>query len=273
MNNDTARLSTLLAATLIGLSIGSCSAGDGGVSLEEIVVGDHRSAESIARNAQRHPVETLEFFGLEADMRVVEIWPGGAWYTEVLAPYLNESGQYVAAGWDPESEIEFIAAGVKKFQDKLAARPDLYGNAEMTVLMPPAKWDLGPAESADMVLTFRNIHNWMPRGYTEEMFARIYAVLKPGGVLGVVEHRGNPDVEQDPKAKSGYVNQDFAIALAEAAGFKLVATSEINANPKDTKDYENGVWTLPPTLRAGDDPKWQEIGESDRFTLKFIKPE
>lgn len=271
MNKNKTRLSTISVATLALLIAGCVDTADGGASLEEIIIGEHRSPENIARNVARHPVETLEFFGIEPDMRVVEIWPGGAWYTEILGPYLNDGGQYVAAGWDPDSEIEFIANGVKKFQEKLAAHPDLYGNAEMTVLMPPNKWDLGSAESADMVLTFRNIHNWIPRGYVEEMFKAIYAALKPGGILGVVEHRGNPDVEQDPKAKSGYVNQDVAIAMAEAAGFKLVATSEINANPKDTKNYENGVWTLPPTLRAGDDPKWHEIGESDRFTLKFVK--
>lgn len=242
-----------------------------GPSLAEIVVGEHRSPENIARNAYRNPVETLEFFGIRPDMRVVEIWPGGAWYTEVIAPYLQQSGQYVAANWDPNSEIEFVRNGVKAYTDKLAAHPELYGNADMTVLMPPEQWNLGAPGSADMVLTFRNIHNWMPRGYAETMFEEIYAVLKPGGILGVVEHRGNPDVPQDPKAQSGYVNQDYAIAMAEAAGFRLEATSEINANPADTKDYENGVWTLPPTLRAGDDEKWRAIGESDRFTLKFVK--
>lgn len=242
-----------------------------GPSLADVVAGDHRSADNIARNVSRHPVETLEFFGIEPGMRVIEIWPAGGWYTEIIAPYLQANGTYVAAHWDPDSEIEFIANGVKKYQDKLAQRPDLYSDSEMTVLMPPDNWDLGPAESADMVVTFRNIHNWMPRGFAAEMFVKIYAALKPGGVLGVVEHRGNPDVPQDETAKSGYVNQDYAIAMAEAAGFKLVATAEINANPKDTKDYENGVWTLPPTLRAGDDEKWREIGESDRFTLKFVK--
>jgi predicted methyltransferase len=240
-------------------------------SLAEIAVGAHRSPENIARNAYRHPVETLEFFGIQPDMRVVEIWPGGAWYTEVIAPYLQDNGQYVAANWDPNSEIEFVRNGVKAYTDKLAAHPELYGSAEMTVLMPPEQWDLGEPGSADMVLTFRNIHNWMPRGYAETMFEKIHAVLKPGGVLGVVEHRGNPDVPQDPKAQSGYVNEDHAVAMAEAAGFRLEARSEINANPVDTKDYEKGVWTLPPTLRAGDDEKWAAIGESDRFTLKFVK--
>jgi len=239
--------------------------------LAEIAVGAHRSPANIARNAYRHPVETLEFFGIQPDMRVVEIWPGGAWYTEVIAPYLQQNGQYVAANWDPNSEIEFVRNGVKAYTDKLAAHSELYGNAEMTVLMPPEQWGLGEPGSADMVLTFRNIHNWMPRGYAATMFEKIYDVLKPGGVLGVVEHRGNPDVPQDPKAQSGYVNEDHAIAMAEAAGFRLAARAEINANSADTKDYEKGVWTLPPTLRAGDDERWRAIGESDRFTLKFVK--
>lgn len=271
MKNKTARL-MVLVMSCAAMTSGLAAAADAPApDLAEIVVGEHRSAENIARNEYRHPAETLQFFGIRPEMRVVEIWPGGAWYTEVLAPYLQDGGQYVAANWDPDSEIEFVARGVKAFQDKLAARPELYGNAKMTVLMPPDKWDLGPPGSADMVLTFRNIHNWMPRGYAEQMFEKIYEALKPGGILGVVEHRGKPDVPQDPKAASGYVNEDHAIAMIQAAGFELAATSEINANPKDTKDYEKGVWTLPPTLRAGDDPKWRAIGESDRFTLKFVK--
>ena len=245
-----------------------------GPSLADIADGDHRSAENRARNASRHPVETLEFFGLQRDMTVVEIWPSGGWYTEVIAPYVNEKGTYVAAHWDPEDEREFVRNGVKGFTDKLAERPDLYGNVQMGVLMPPEKWDFAAAGSVDMVVTFRNIHNWMPRGYAEDMFVQIYKVLKPGGVLGVVEHRGNPDVEQDPKAVSGYVNEAYAIQLAEAAGFELAGKSEVNANPADTKDYDTGVWTLPPTLRKKDEDrdKYLAIGESDRFTLKFVKP-
>ena len=245
-----------------------------GPSLADIADGDHRSAENRARNASRHPVETLEFFGLQPDMTVVEIWPSGGWYTEVIAPYVNEKGTYVAAHWDPEDEREFVRNGVKGFTDKLAERPDLYGNVQMGVLMPPEKWDFAAAGSVDMVVTFRNIHNWMPRGYAEDMFVQIYKVLKPGGVLGVVEHRGNPDVEQDPKAVSGYVNEAYAIQLAEAAGFELAGKSEVNANPADTKDYDTGVWTLPPTLRKKDEDrdKYLAIGESDRFTLKFVKP-
>jgi len=205
---------------------------------------------------------------------VVEIWPSGGWYTEVIAPYVNEKGRYYAAHWDPESDSEFVRRGLAAYQEKLAANPELYGNVQMTVLMPPEKMEVAPPGSVDMVLTFRNIHNWMPRGQAEAMFDAMFKALKPGGILGVVEHRGNPDVEQDPKAGSGYVNEDYAIALAEAAGFELVAKSEINANPADTKDYDTGVWTLPPTLRKKEEDrdKYLAIGESDRFTLKFRKP-
>jgi predicted methyltransferase len=223
----------------------------------------------------RHPVETLEFFGLKSDMRVVEIWPAGGWYTEVIAPYMQNKGKYIAAHWDPQSDIEFVRNGVKAYQDKLAVHPEAYKNVEMAVLMYPDKIEFVPPGSVDMVLTFRNIHNWMGRDFADEIFASMYAALKPGGILGVVEHRGNPEVPQDPKASSGYVNQDYAIALAEKAGFVLEATSEINANPKDRKDYATGVWTLPPTLRAGDENRdeYLAIGESDRFTLKFVKPD
>lgn len=248
---------------------------EAGMSLAEAAEGAHRSDENKARNVFRHPVETLEFFGLENDMTVVEIWPAGGWYTEVIAPYMKGSGKYIAAHWDPDSDIEFVRNGVQAYRDKLAAHPEVYDEVEMAVLMYPDKMAFVPPGSVDMVLTFRNIHNWMGRSFHDDMFAAMYAALKPGGILGVVEHRGNPDVPQDPKAASGYVNQDYAIAMAEKAGFVLEATSEINANPKDRKDYATGVWTLPPTLRAGEENReeYLAIGESDRFTLKFVKPE
>jgi len=246
-----------------------------GPSLDAILAGDQRSAANRARDAYRHPKETLEFFGLTPETVVVEIWPFDGWYTEIIAPYVNERGKYYAAGFDPDSPQEFIQQGIKRFREKLDARPDLYSGVEMTTLSPPDKVEIAPPGSADMVLTFRNIHNWMGRGGAEVAFQAMYAALKPGGILGVVEHRGNPAVPQDPKAASGYVNEDYAIRLAEQAGFELVAKSEINANPADTKDYEKGVWTLPPTFREGDTDRdrYAAIGESDRFTLKFRKPE
>lgn len=233
-----------------------------------------RSAENRARDPYRHPVETLTFFGLKPDMTVVEVWPGNGWYTEILAPYLKERGKYYAAGWDPDAKPEFIRKGVAAYQAKLDASPELYSAVEVTVLAPPDKTAIAPPGSADLVVTFRNIHNWMPAGMAEQAFKAMYTALKPGGYLGVVEHRAPADQPQDPKAASGYVREDTAIQLAEQAGFKLVARSEINANPKDTKDYPKGVWTLPPTYREGevDRARYAAIGESDRFTLLFRKP-
>jgi predicted methyltransferase len=243
-------------------------------ALAAVIAGDHRPAANRARDPYRHPAETLTFFGLRPDMTVVEVWPAGGWYTEILAPYLRARGKYYAAGWDPDAKAEFIQMGLKAFRDKLAARPDLYAGTEMTVLAFPDKTAIAPPGSADLVLTFRNIHNWMASGNAEKAFAAMYAALKPGGVLGVVEHRAATDAPQDPKAASGYVREDYAIALAEKAGFVLESRSEVNANPKDTKDYARGVWTLPPTFREGDKDreKYAAIGESDRFTLKFRKP-
>ncbi len=246
--------------------------------LSAIIAGDHRSDANKARDQYRHPAETLTFLGLKQGMKVVEVWPGGGWYTEILGPYLAKSsgkgGQYIAAGWDPEAKAEFIQTGIKAFRDKLAARPDLYAGTEMTVLSFPDKLAMAPPGTADMVLTFRNIHNWMGGGNAEKAFAAMYTALKPGGVLGVVEHRAANDAPQDPKAASGYVREDYAIALAEKAGFVLEARSEINANPRDTRDYAKGVWTLPPTYREGetDKARYTAIGESDRFTLRFRKP-
>ncbi len=243
-------------------------------ALQAAIAGDWRSPENRARDTYRHPRETLEFFGIRPDMAVVEIWPGAGWYSEILAPYLRDDGRYIAAHWDPEAKQEFYRKGVQAFRDKLAARADLYGRAEVVVLALPDKTAMVAPESVDMVLTFRNIHNAMMSGQAPAMFAAMYRVLKPGGVLGVVEHRAGTDLPQDPQAKSGYVRQDFAIALAEQAGFVFEAASEVNANARDTRDYPGGVWTLPPTLRDGDKDreKYLAIGESDRFTLRFRKP-
>lgn len=273
------RLVGPLSASLLAIGAilgGAASHAADGVdpALAAVVAGDHRSPANKARDQYRHPVETLTFFGLQPGMRVVEVWPGGGWYTEILGPYLSKSGKYYAAGWDPDAKAEFIQLGIKAFRDKLAGRPDLYAGTEMTVLSFPDKTAIAPPGSADLVLTFRNIHNWMGGGNAEKAFAAMYAALKPGGILGVVEHRAKTDVPQDPKAASGYVREDYAIALAEKAGFVLEARSEVNANPRDTKNYEKGVWTLPPTYREGekDKARYTAIGESDRFTLRFRKP-
>lgn len=242
-------------------------------ALEHVLAGEHRSPENRARDAWRHPLDTLLFFGIKPEMTVVEVWPGaGGWYTEVLAPFLGH-GKLYAALMPPEPQNEYVTAGRKSFADKLAARPDLYGKVALTDL-GPGSFYIAPPGSADLVVTFRNLHNWMSSGFEKEALAEMYRALKPGGILGVVGHRGNPDKPQDPRAASGYVNEQYAIELIQAAGFQLVARSEINANPKDTKDYEQGVWTLPPVYRLGnrDRAKYEAIGESDRFTLKFRKP-
>jgi predicted methyltransferase len=233
-------------------------------TLQTILAAPHRAEADKARDQYRHPVETLSWFGIRPQMTVVEIWPGRGWYTDILAPFLKERGTYYAA----------VFENAQPLREKLAANPDLFGKVIVTELIPPTKTEVAPAGSADMVLTFRNVHNWMSRGFAAEVFAAMYRALKPGGVLGIVEHRGNSAAPQDPKATSGYVTEAYVIELAEAAGFQLADRSDINANPKDTKDYPQGVWTLPPALRLGevDRDKYLAIGESDRMTLKFVKP-
>ena len=241
--------------------------------LDRILAGDQRSEANRARDVYRHPRETLLFFGIRPDMRVVEIWPEGGWYTEIIAPLVNARGKYYAAQPVPDPSSTYMARVLQAFRDKLAARPDRYSGAEITSF-GRGSGDIAPPGSVDLVVTFRNVHNWMAEEWAPEAFAAMYKALKPGGILGVVEHRGKPGVAQDPHAKSGYVDPDYAIDLIQKAGFMLQASSEINANDKDTKDYEQGVWTLPPSYRLGnrDREKYAAIGESDRFTLRFVKP-
>jgi predicted methyltransferase len=240
--------------------------------LKEIIAGDHRSADNKARDQCRHPAETLTFFGIGPDMTVVEIYPGRGWYTEILAPYLKDSGTFYVAEAPGEPSYEAGRRSLEAFNQKLKDAPELYGKVQRTKLSKDD--DIAPPGSADLIVTFRNVHSWMGSGTEDEVFAAIFRALKPGGVLGVVQHRGDPRVEQDPKAGKGYVNEDYVIAIAKKAGFELAGKSEINANPKDTKDYAEGVWTLPPSLRLGDEDreKYVAIGESDRMTLKFVKP-
>ncbi|HEY8508601.1 MAG TPA: hypothetical protein VIL32_09605 [Steroidobacteraceae bacterium] len=266
-------------AIVASVMLASCATSPGRQAtvqaLDRILAGDHRSEAHRARDAHRHPRETLLFFGLRPNMHVVEIWPeNGGWYTEIIAPLVREQGRYYAATMAPDPSSKLITNRLASFRDKLASRPDLYDRVVITTLDKEGG-EIAPPGSVDMVLTFRNMHNWMADGWADKAFAAMYRALKPGGVLGVVGHRGNPDTPQDPRAKTGYVNEQYAIDLIESQGFRLVAKSEINANPRDTKDYEQGVWTLPPVYRLGerDREKYTAIGESDRFTLKFIKPE
>jgi predicted methyltransferase len=240
--------------------------------LKEIIAGDQRSTENKTRDEYRHPYETLTFFGIRPDMTVVEIYPGRGWYTEVLAPYLKGSGTFYAAEHPGDPSYEAVQRSLEAFDQKVKDAPELYGEVKRTKLTKDG--DIAPPDSADLVVTFRNVHSWMGAGTENDAFAAMFRALKPGGVLGLVQHRGDPSVKQDPKAGSGYVNQDYVIELAKKAGFELAEKSEINANPKDTKDYPKGVWTLPPSLRLGDEDreKYLAIGESDRMTLKFVKP-
>jgi predicted methyltransferase len=229
----------------------------------------------VARDPYRHPYEVLRFFGLRDNQTVVEILPGGAgaYWPEILAPYLRERGKYIAAIGDDEVTNAEARMLNPAFRKKVADTPQLYDRAAITEFGADRR-DIAPPGTADLVLTFRNVHNWMTTGEADAVFRTFYKALKPGGVLGVEEHRGRPDQPQDPLAKSGYVRTDVIIALAEKAGFQLAASSEINANPKDTKDYSVGVWALPPSYRMGDQDraKYAAIGESDRAVLKFVKP-
>ena len=263
----------LLCAALLAACATSSSRQSTAQQLTAIMAGDQRSEANRARDVYRHPKETLLFFGIRPEMTVLEVWPAPGWYTEIIAPLLRDKGKYYAANPPANPASEYNTKQRAAFEAKLAARPDLYSKVNV-VTLPADGSDVVPAGTLDMAVTFRNVHNFMNDGDASQTFATLYRALKPGGLLGVVEHRGNPAVAQDPKAKSGYVNEDFAIKLIEAQGFKLVGTSQVNDNPKDTKDYEQGVWTLPPTYTLGDKDraKYAAIGESDRFTLLFSKP-
>jgi predicted methyltransferase len=268
------RLLGVIAGALLGVACATYSTRQATTqALDRILAGEQRSEENRARDRYRHPKATLLFFGIRPEMSVLEVWPEPGWYTEVLAPLLADKGKYYAGVISPDPRSDYITHRLDDYRHKLAARPEIYGQVAV-VTFPLDGSDVVPPGTLDMVLTFRNIHNWMARDEAAQAFATLYRALKPGGVLGVAEHRGNPAVPQDPKAKSGYVNEDYAIKLIEAQGFRLEASSQVNANPKDTRDYEQGVWTLPPTYRLGgkDRDKYAAIGESDRFTLKFVKP-
>jgi predicted methyltransferase len=243
--------------------------------LQAAVADSARPAAERERDRYRHPYETLKFFGLEPDMTVVELYPGGGWYSGILAPYLADEGQLVAAHFNLEREDapsyypRLYDQFVKRFADK-----ERFGEIEIIAFDPPDKVDLGKPASADMVLTFRNVHSWMSDGQLDTVFAAVYDVLEPGGVFGVVGHRLPEDREQDPEAGIGYVKESVVVDAAEKAGFTLAAKSDINANPQDDADHPNGVWTLPPNLDVpdGEDAEdYRRIGESDRFTLKFTK--
>jgi predicted methyltransferase len=230
-----------------------------------------RSPSAVARDKVRHPAEELTFFGLKPTSTVVELWPGGGYWTDILGPYLAPHGQYYVAVNAPGDAEE--DAGVAKFRAHLDSDKARFGTIHVTTL-GPGQSAIAPTGSADLIVTFRNVHNWMDAGFADQALAACFTALKPGGILGVEEHRGDAKAPQDPKAKDGYVRQDYMIALAKKAGFELAASSEMDANPRDTKHYPQGVWSLPPTLAEGDKDraKYLAIGESDNFVLKFRKP-
>ncbi|HEX7048094.1 MAG TPA: methyltransferase [Gammaproteobacteria bacterium] len=264
----------LLTGVLMAVFAAQARAGD---PIEAAVAAESRTAENVARDKYRHPVETLRFFQVEPDMTVVEIWPGGGWYTEVLGPLLAEKGQlYVAAFSDTaEGQPAYRARLNQALRDKFAEHPEIYGDVEITHLHIPGETAIAPPGSADRVLTFRNVHNWVAGGFAPQVFAAFFTALKPGGMLGVVDHRAKPGTDLETMKNSGYVTEEKVIELAREAGFELVEKSEINANPKDTADHPEGVWTLPPSLALGekDREKYLAIGESDRMTLLFRKPD
>jgi predicted methyltransferase len=268
------RSSSLLTAlaTIAACALPAAGAYAKDEALAKAVAAQHRSPNFVARDQYRKPREVLEFIGVKPTMTVVEIAPGGGYWTEILAPYLHDKGTYYTA-ITPRTASERAAAAADMWQKKLAGDPALYGKIRVADF--GGKFESAPPGSVDVVVTFRNVHNWMSQGTAEQAFASFYKVLKPGGILGVEEHRAANDKPQDPKAASGYVREDYTIALAEQAGFKLVSRSEILANPKDTKDHPRGVWTLPPSLALGeqDRAKYLAIGESDNFLLKFQKPQ
>jgi predicted methyltransferase len=263
------RVRSLLAVTAIaalGYAAAATAAAD--AALSAAVASPTRNAKHVARDQARHPLEELTFFGITPKMNVVELWPGGGYWTDILGPYLAAGGHYTVALTPANGEDD-----PNGFRARLQGAKDKYGNVQFTTL-GAGHFDIAPPGSADLVLTFRNLHNWMNDGYADQALAACFKALKAGGILGIEEHRGRTDIPQDPKGENGYVRQDYAIALAKKAGFVLVASSEINANPKDTKDWPKGVWTLPPTLAMGetDRAKYMAIGEGDNFVLKFQKP-
>ena len=237
---------------------------------------DHRSDKNQLRDQYRHPQKTLDFFEIKANHSVVEIWPGGGWYSEILAPRLKNKGQFYAAHFPIDSKVAFFRKSRKAFEQKITSNPGNYSSVTVTDFEPPSKISIAPVNSVDRVLTFRNVHNWMRNDSEQVAFNAFFRALKPGGILGVVEHRAPDSFNLQQMVDSGYVGSWYVIKLAQKAGFILVGQSEINANGKDNKAHVNGVWTLPPTLRvegAENIQRAKDIGESDRMTLKFLKPQ
>ena len=246
-------------------------------ALGDAVASTSRGITNVMRDAYRNPQHTLAFFGITPGQTVIEVWPGAGWYTEILAPLLRDEGKLIAAHFDPESDVAFFRRSRADFAAKLAEDPQWYDKVELSTLNYDPQLPLAEPGSADRVLTFRNVHNWLAAGDDKaaQVFDKFYAALTPGGMLGVVEHQARAGTSLEDMIKTGYVTQAKVRELAEAAGFEMISISPVNQNVQDTKDHPEGVWTLPPTLRLGDKDRarYLAIGESDRMTLLFIKPE
>ena len=261
---------------LVTAAASALAAGSAADPLAAAIASPTRTPRFVARDVYRHPLETLRFFRLRADQTVVEIWPGSGWYMEILAPFLRDRGKYYAAIAAPDvaGASQEDKDDAMRLRKRIADDPARFGKVSVTAYRPPQLTEICPPGTADLVLTFRNVHNWMEGGDPQAQFDAFFKALKPGGVLGVVEHRAKPGTSLEDMRKSGYVDEAYVKKLAATAGFKFDAESSINNNPKDTKDYPEGVWTLPPTLelRDKDRAKYLAIGESDRMTLRFVKP-
>lgn len=245
-------------------------------AIRDAVGSTTRSISNIMRDAHRNPQATLEFFGIREDHTVVEIWPGQGWYTEVLAPLLHDEGKLIAAHFPQESDVEFFQK-TRADYERMLQRRDVYDVVEMATLDYDPGNPIAEPGTADRVVTFRNVHNWLAVGMdeTRTVFAKMFDVLKPGGMMGLVEHRARPGVELQEMIDTGYVSEDLITELALEAGFELVSRSAVNQNPQDMRDHPHGVWSLPPTLRGGNENRihLMGVGESDRMTLLFVKPE
>ena len=261
------RISLVLLALVSSMAFAD---GHKGLDWDAALSGDHRSESNVARDQYRHPRETLEFFGLSAEMTVLEVSPGGGWYTEVLAPLLKDHGKLVAGHGAPNGSA-YGRRSLGGYLQKLGRANDVYSAVDVRVMQPPSM----PVDvEDDMALVFRNVHSWLRAGTAEASLADVFRALKSGGTLGIVQHRGNDGIDLEQMKRTAYVPESKVIEMAQAAGFVLDGKSEINANAKDTKDYAGGVWTLPPSFGAGDEDraKYAAIGESDRMTLRFKKP-
>lgn len=281
MNRRQAALA-LAAAGLSGCGRGSSNAVDQppAGSLGWAIAGPWRIDPQ--RDQYRHPLQTLLFWGLEGDMNVLELLPGLGWYTSILAPYLAANGgNLTCAGFDPRSDSLAQRETQAAWEARFMHDGELYGRITRTAVTATGR-ALAPANSIDLAILANNVHTLMAEGIAERVFREVLAALKPGGAFGVEQHRAASTGLQDPLAGAGYVQEAYVRALAQEAGFEFVAASDVNANPRDTRDHPFGVWTLPPTFRTSplgqpdnpgfDTSPFEAIGESDRMTLKFRKP-